>query len=144
MQIQLHAWEWVVTSHSGLPFPGECTPGIHWIKSLSRRDALRVEKIPCPFRSPSWEANSHPAFCIDRKVHYRVHKSLPTSWDSYWLTGWTIGWSGFESRRGLGIFPFTTASRTALEPTQPTIQWVPGALYPGKAAVAWSWPLTCI
>jgi hypothetical protein len=28
----------------------------------------------------------------------------------------------------LGIFFFTTASRTALEPTQPPIQWVSGAL----------------
>jgi hypothetical protein len=35
---------------------------------------------------------------------------------------------GFESRHGLGIFLFTTASRSALEPTQPPIQWVPGAL----------------
>jgi hypothetical protein len=35
---------------------------------------------------------------------------------------------GFDSRRGLGIFLFTTASRKALEPTQPPIQWVPGAL----------------
>jgi hypothetical protein len=29
---------------------------------------------------------------------------------------------------GLGIFLFTTASRTILEPTQPPFQWVPGAL----------------
>jgi hypothetical protein len=29
---------------------------------------------------------------------------------------------------GLGIFLFTTASRTALGPTQPPIQWVRGAL----------------
>jgi hypothetical protein len=29
---------------------------------------------------------------------------------------------------GAGIFLFTTASRTALEPNQPPIQWVPGAL----------------
>jgi hypothetical protein len=37
----------------------------------------------------------------------------------------------FDSRRGLGIFLFTTASRMALGPTQPPIQWVPGALSVG-------------
>jgi hypothetical protein len=34
---------------------------------------------------------------------------------------------GFDSRRGLGIFLFTTASKMALGPTQPPFQWVPGA-----------------
>jgi hypothetical protein len=34
---------------------------------------------------------------------------------------------GFESRQELGIFLFTTASRPALWPTQPTIQCVSGA-----------------
>jgi hypothetical protein len=34
----------------------------------------------------------------------------------------TIGVLGFDSRQGLGIFLFTTASRTALGPTQPPIQ----------------------
>jgi hypothetical protein len=43
-------------------------------------------------------------------------------------TGWTIGVLGFDSRRGLGIFLFTTAARTALGPTQSPILWVPGAL----------------
>jgi hypothetical protein len=32
---------------------------------------------------------------------------------------------------GLGIFLFTTASETALGPTQPPIHWVPGALSMG-------------
>jgi hypothetical protein len=32
---------------------------------------------------------------------------------------------------GLGTFLFTTVSRTALGPTQPPIQWVPGALSVG-------------
>jgi len=35
---------------------------------------------------------------------------------------------GFESRQGLGIFLFTTASRLAMRPTQPSVQWVQGAL----------------
>jgi hypothetical protein len=38
-----------------------------------------------------------------------------------------VGVLGFDFRRGLGIFLFTTASRTALGPTQPPIQWEPGA-----------------
>jgi hypothetical protein len=39
-----------------------------------------------------------------------------------------MGVLGFDSRRGLGIFLFTTACRTALGPTKPPIQWLPGAL----------------
>jgi hypothetical protein len=39
-----------------------------------------------------------------------------------------IGILGFDSRRGLEIFLFTTESRKALGPTQPPIQWVPEAL----------------
>jgi hypothetical protein len=43
-------------------------------------------------------------------------------------TDWTIGVLGFDSRRGLGIFLLTTATRTVLRPIQSPIQWVPGAL----------------
>jgi hypothetical protein len=48
------------------------------------------------------------------------------------LSGIALGYGlydlRFESRQGLGIFLFTTASRPALGLTQPPIQWIPGAL----------------
>jgi hypothetical protein len=53
-----------------------------------------------------------------------------------------MGVLGFDSWRGLGIFIFTTASRTALRPTQPPIHWYQGLFPWGKAAGAWSRPLT--
>jgi len=46
---------------------------------------------------------------------------------------------GFGSRRGLGIFLFNTASRTASYPMGTRVSF-PG----GKTAGTWSWPLTCI
>jgi hypothetical protein len=39
-------------------------------------------------------------------------------------------------------FLFSKSSRPALLCTQPPIQWVPDAFPRGKAAGAWSWPLT--
>jgi hypothetical protein len=48
--------------------------------------------------------------------------------------------SKIDSRRGLRIFLFATASRTALRPTQPPIQWVLpvtlflGVKWPGREA----------
>jgi len=43
-------------------------------------------------------------------------------------TGLSIEVLGFDSLLGLGVFLFTTASRTAMGPTQPLFQWVGGAL----------------
>jgi hypothetical protein len=60
----------------------------------------------------------------------RIHVKLPR-WRRYTHCKWsftTIEVLGFDSRQVLGIFLFTTAPRTALGPTQPPIQWVPGAL----------------
>jgi hypothetical protein len=57
----------------------------------------------------------------------------------WYSAGLRSGCRGFESRQGLGIFLFNTASRMALKPTQPPIQWVPDSLYlwverPGREA----------
>jgi hypothetical protein len=65
-----------------------------------------------------------------------VHVNSPYSYvHMFWVVfEWTIGVLGFDSRRGLGIFLFTTASRTALGPTQPPVQWVQGGSFPGDKA----------
>jgi hypothetical protein len=44
------------------------------------------------------------------------------------VLGYGLDDGGFESRLGLRIF-FTTASRPALRTTQPSIQWIPEALF---------------
>jgi hypothetical protein len=54
-------------------------------------------------------------------------KSRDSSVGIAWTTGWAIEVVGFDSRRGLGIFLFTIASRTVVGPTQPPIQRVLGA-----------------
>jgi hypothetical protein len=47
---------------------------------------------------------------------------------SVWLLA---GRSGFDPLQGQRIFLLAPASRPALEPTKPPIQWVPGVLSPG-------------
>jgi len=44
---------------------------------------------------------------------------------------WMIGVWGLHSQRRLGISLFSIGFRQSLWPTQPHIQWVPGALPPG-------------
>jgi len=61
------------------------------------------------------------------------------------LYGFLFGVLGFDSWRGLGIFLFTTASRTALGPTEPPYRMGTWGSFPGvKAIGAQSWPLTSI
>jgi len=47
----------------------------------------------------------------------------------YGLDDW-----GFESQQELGIFLFAIASRLALGPTQPPIQWIPRVFSLGDKA----------
>jgi len=50
------------------------------------------------------------------------HKTCFDSWSRCRLNAeYGLDGRGFESRQGLGIFQFTTASRPALEPTEPLI-----------------------
>jgi hypothetical protein len=58
---------------------------------------------------------------------------------SYGLDDWGVG---VRVPVGSRIFLFSKSSRPALGSTQPPTLWVPGALSRGKAAGAWSWPLT--
>jgi hypothetical protein len=44
--------------------------------------------------------------------------------------GWTSEESGLDSRQRQEIFLFPIASRQALKPTQPPIQWESGAVFP--------------
>jgi hypothetical protein len=53
-----------------------------------------------------------------------------SAWLSRYSDGLRTGRPGFDSRHGK-IFPFSTASRPAVGPSQPPIQWVQRAVYPG-------------
>jgi hypothetical protein len=66
-----------------------------------------------------------PSLCIYLPMHLSSTKSCDSS------VGIALGYGlddrvlGFDFRRRVGIFLFTTASRTALGPTQPPIQCIP-------------------
>jgi hypothetical protein len=82
------------------------------------------------------DAKHFYTYAIKRRDSHALRAAMAQSVQR-WTTDCTVGVLGFDSRRGLGIFLFTTASRTALGPTQPPIQWVSGALslgikWPGR------------
>jgi hypothetical protein len=69
-------------------------------------------------------------------------KHMSVSWYSYWLRAGRLRDRSSSAGR-LNNFIFSKSSRPTLGSTQPPIQWVPGGSFPGgKAAGAWSWPLT--
>jgi hypothetical protein len=73
------------------------------------------------------KAESDLPYGIKKQRTYIIYvKSRDSS--GGWATGWTMRDLRFDSWRELGIFLFTTASRTALIPTQLPMQCLPGAL----------------
>jgi hypothetical protein len=88
---------------------------------------IRIVAVGMCCRNPKHYA--HYVQYAPRMMGGRVYKSSRKDiLRFHWATGWTIGVLGFDSRRELGICLFTTATRTARGPTQPPIQWKPGAV----------------
>jgi hypothetical protein len=97
-----------------------------------------------PLSSP-WETNTSstsqkiPCILWNPKVHY-------WSWDIVVsvVTHYGLDDPGFESRQQQEISVFSKISRPALKPAQNPIEWVLELFPGGKAAGAWSLPLTSI
>jgi hypothetical protein len=70
---------------------------------------------------------------------YKLKSNVALCWKVSWgssvgrATGYGLddAMIGIRFPAGLGMFLFGTTSRPTLGPTQPPIQWVPGALSPG-------------
>jgi hypothetical protein len=112
VEVKLHALtlpldgEWSASRPSRFT-PRERAPRTHWIGGWmgpkADLDAVARRKIP----SPSWESNpDHP---IVQPVARRY-------------TAWAIRW------KYCLFMDWTTASSTALGPTMPPIEWIPGDL----------------
>jgi hypothetical protein len=63
---------------------------------------------------------------VEGRTSHRSRGSSVGTVSDYGLDG-----RGSIRNRGRGFFPLPSASRPDLGPTQPPIQWVPGALSPG-------------
>jgi hypothetical protein len=102
-----------------------------WMWAASFTLCLPYPRGKSPLYTLDGGLGGHPkcqAVMLNYSNIYPAQETWYLSRYSGYATGWTIGALGFDSRRGLEIFLFTTASRTALGPTQLPIRWVPGAL----------------
>jgi hypothetical protein len=110
----LEEGEWSA-SHPGHLTPGETTPVNDWrgrrVGPTAGLDAVEKRKIPRPRQKSNPPNPDRP---VPSQLLYRL--TYPYVYHHH---------REFKSRQGLGIFLLTTASRPALGPTQPPIQWVP-------------------
>jgi hypothetical protein len=117
---------------------GPIQPPVQWVPgalSLGVKRPRREGDHSPPYSAEiknAWSYTSTPqyifvAWCLVKhrddlnEYDLKLHTAL----------GYGLDDRGLESRHGVGIFLFTTASRSAVGPTQPPIQWAPGALSPG-------------
>jgi hypothetical protein len=101
-------------------------PVVHWWSTLV---TCAIDGQSCPWKRHMSTFRNKTKLLLFLFTFYNfAKKSRDSSVGIATGYGLTIGVLGFDSRRGLGIFLITTTSRTVMVPTQPPIQWVPGAV----------------
>jgi hypothetical protein len=125
----------------------------HSARSSVFHSSLRIMQTVRVVSNNSWSALAQHSFdrtaeglatkCIATYIIFLIYYGLgQRSRYSDWLRAGRLRGRS-SSPGGVKNFHFSTSSRPALGFTQPSIQWVPGALSrEGKAVGAWSWPLT--
>jgi hypothetical protein len=117
-------------------FTGACNFSLHWARWIhstpSHPVSWKAIRISCFVQSTFRKIETDMVTAAFAGSSYRNVWFVPLYRDR--TVGIALGYGldgvlGFDSRRWLGIFLFTTASRMALEPTQPPTQWLPGALW---------------
>jgi hypothetical protein len=91
------------------------------VRLAGLRLEIRIQDLPNT-KEVYWPVgNDFRMFCTQINRHTHIKNSV-------WLR---TGRLKFDPRQGQRIFLLAPTSRSALGPTQPPMQWVPGALSPG-------------
>jgi hypothetical protein len=100
-------------------------------KNLEILQLEQFEQCELKWRNaPScWKTSASSSFV--EKTSFPIYPIWEPGWLSRYSDGLQAALPGFDYRQEQGIFLYSTASRLAMGPTQPPIQWVPGAFSPG-------------